>query len=185
MTGLIPYSAADASIRTENIPPHLFLGMAMREPNLHTLDLHGLTWVEAEASFIEFYNQTLSRPGNAAIRLDIVHGYGSTGIGGVLVTRLRKFLNRYASRLEFHPGEKVDLNPGHTIVVPLKPLPPLKDQLSQEIWDFCARPRSQSKIIGKFRRHGEMVVLSTIKTLEKQKRLTPSNQGSHKIYQAV
>ena len=161
------------------------LGVAMPEPNLHTLDLHGLTWAEAESSFIEFYNQTLSQAGNAAVRLDIVHGYGSTGIGGVLVTRLRKFLERYASCLEFQPGEKVDLNPGHTIVVPLKPLPSLQDQLSQEIWNFCDRPRSQSKIIGKFRRHGEMTVLSTIKTLEKQKRLNPSNQGTHKLYQAV
>jgi len=159
--------------------------MTMREPNQHTLDLHGLTWAEAEASFIEFYNQTFSEAGKDAVRLDIVHGYGSTGIGGVLVTRLRRFLERYESCLEFQTGERVDGNPGHTIVVPLKPLPSLRDQLSQEIWDFCDRPRSQSKIIGKFRKHGEMVVLSTIKTLEKQKRLSPSNQGVHKLYQAV
>ena len=157
----------------------------MREPNLHTLDLHGLTWAEAEASFIEFYNQVLREVGKDSVRLDIVHGYGSSGIGGVLVTRLRRFLARYASCLEFKAGERVDGNPGHTIVVPLKPLPSLRDQLSQDIWDFCDRPRSKSKIIGKFRRHGEMVVLSTIKTLEKQKRLNPSNQGAHKLYQAV
>ena len=159
--------------------------MTMREPNLRTLDLHGLTWAEAEASFIEFYNQALREVGKDVVRLDIVHGYGSSGIGGVLVTRLRRFLARYASCLEFKVGERVDGNPGHTIVVPLKPLPSLRDQLSQDIWDFCDRPRSKSKIIGKFRRHGEMVVLSTIKTLEKQKRLNPSNQGAHKLYQAV
>ena len=70
-------------------------------------------------------------------------------------------------------------------MVPLKPLPSLRDQLSQDIWDFCDRPRSQGKIVGKFRRHGKTAVLSTIRTLEEQKRLRPSNQGAHKLYQAV
>ena len=157
----------------------------MHGSNLRILDLHGLTWAEAEASFIEFYNQTLRQVGKGAVGLDVVHGYGSTGNGGVLRTRLRGFLGRYEPCLDFQTGEKVDGNPGHTIVVPLKPLPSLLDQLSQDIWDFCDRPRSQSKIIGKFRRHGQTAVLSTIKTLEKQKRLRPSNQGAHNLYQAV
>ena len=159
--------------------------MTMHGFNRRILDLHGLTWAEAEASFIEFYNQTLCQVGKGAVGLDVVHGYGSTGIGGVLLTRLRGFLARYEACLDFQTGEKVDGNPGHTIVVPLKPLPSLRDQLSQDIWDFCDRPRSQSKIIGKFRRHGETAVLSTIKTLEKQKRLRTLNQGSHKLYQAT
>ena len=157
----------------------------MKRPNLRTLDLHGLTWAEAEASFIEFYNQTLRQTGKDSVGLDVVHGYGSTGTGGVLRIRLRGFLRRNESRLDFQTGEKVDGNPGHTIVVPLKPLPSLQEQLSQDIWDFCDRPRSQSKIIGKFRRHGTIEVLSTIRTLEKQKRLRQSNQGAHKLYQAV
>ena len=146
----------------------------MHGSNLRILDLHGLTWAEAEATFIEFYNQTLRQAGK-----------DSVGLGGVLLTRLRGFLGRYESCLDFQTGEKVDGNPGHTIVVPLKPLPSLRDQLSKDIWDFCDRPRSQSKIIGKFRRHGETAVLSSIKTLEKQKRLRPSNQSAHKLYQAV
>jgi len=157
----------------------------MHGSNLRILDLHGLTWAEAEATFIEFYNQTLRQAGKNSVGLDVVHGYGSTGTGGVLLTRLRGFLGRYESCLDFQAGEKVDGNPGHTIVVPLKPLPSLRDQLSQDIWDFCDKPRSQSKIIGKFRRHGETAVLTSIKALEKQKRLRPSNQGAHKLYQAV
>ena len=99
----------------------------MREPNLRSLDLHGLTWAEAEASFIEFYNQAFREVGKDVARLDVVHGYGSSGIGGVLVTRLRRFLGRYESCLEFKAGERLDGNPGHTIVVPLKPLPSLRD----------------------------------------------------------
>ena len=157
----------------------------MHRSNLRTLDLHGLTWTEAEAAFIEFYNQTLRHAGKDAVGLDVVHGYGSTGTGGGLGIRLRRFLGTNGSRLEFQTGEKVDGNPGHTVVVPLKPLPSLRDQLSQRIWDFCDRPRSQSKIIGKFRRHGETAGLNTIKTLEKQKRLRTLNQGSHKLYQAA
>ena len=160
----------------------------MHRPNLRNLDLHGLTWAEAEASFIEFYNQTLHQVhqnGPGAVRLDVVHGYGSTGIGGVLRTRFRGFLGRNESFLDFQTGEKVDGNPGHTIVIPLKPLRSIQDQLSQNIWDFCNRPRSQSKIIGKFRKHGESTVLSTIRTLERQKRLRPSNQGTHKLYQSM
>ena len=157
----------------------------MNESSLHILDIHGLTWAESEASFIEFYNQTLRQARKGATRLDVVHGYGSSGAGGVLRTRLRGFLVRYESCLDFQTGEKVDGNPGHTIVVPLKPLPSIRDQLSQDIWDFCNKPRSQRKIIGKFRRHGQMAVMSTIKTLEKQKRLCPSNQGAHKLYQSM
>ena len=52
----------------------------MHGPNLRILDLHGLTWAEAEASFIEFYNQTVRQAGKDAVRLDVVHGYGSTGL---------------------------------------------------------------------------------------------------------
>ena len=66
----------------------------MHGPNLRILDLHGLTWAEAEASFIEFYNQTVRQADKDAVRLDVVHGYGSTGTGGVLLTRLRGFLGR-------------------------------------------------------------------------------------------
>ena len=44
----------------------------MHGPNLRILDLHGLTWAEAEASFIEFYNQTVRQAGKDAVRLDVV-----------------------------------------------------------------------------------------------------------------
>ena len=50
--------------------------------------------------------------------LDVVHGYGSTGEGGVIRGRLRGFLERHNDCLEFRPGENVDGNQGHTIVIP-------------------------------------------------------------------
>jgi hypothetical protein len=150
-----------------------------------TLDLHGLTWTEAQAAFIDFYNSAVRRTDGNAGRLDVVHGYGSTGTGGVLRTRLRGFLERYNSYFEFQPGENVDGNLGHTIVVPLKPLPSLGEQLAEDIWAYCERPRTQSKIIGKFRRHGTTEVVGAIKALEKQQRLHTLIRGPLRLYQAV
>ena len=108
------------------------------------------------------------------------HGI-SPNRSGVIALPAASIVGGYESYFDFQTGEKVDGNQGHTIVVSLKPLPSLRDQLSQDIWDFCDRPRSQSKIVGKFRRHGETAVLSTIRTLEEQKRL----RRAHKLYQAV
>ena len=149
------------------------------------LDLHGMTWTEAETAFIEFYNGAVRQAGGNPVRLNVVHGYGFKGTGGVLRARLRGFLGRYKTCLEFQPGENVDGNRGHTIVVPLKPLPSLGDQMVEEIWAYCEVPRAQSKIIGKFRRHGETEVLVAIKGLEKQQRLRALNRGAVRLYQAA
>ena len=89
-----------------------------------SLDLHGHTWAEALEAFIEFYNGSFQGPENTPVgRLEIVHGYGSTGEGGVLRSRLRGFLHRHEDCLEFRLGEDLDSNKGHTIVIPIKPLP--------------------------------------------------------------
>lgn len=158
----------------------------MTSADAHTLDLHGLTWTEALPAFIEFYNTAVRQAGeNSPIRLDVVHGYGSTGVGGVLRTRLRGFLERHNSYLEFQPGENVDGNRGHTIVVALKPLPSLGAHLGEEIWAYCEEPRTLSKITGKFRRHGETEVLRAIKVLEKQQRLRALMHGALRLYQAA
>lgn len=159
----------------------------MPSTDAHTLDLHGLTWSEAQAAFIEFYNSAVRQAGGKATsRLDVVHGYGSTGTGGVLRTRLRGFLERQSSCLEFVPGENMDGNRGHTIVVPLKPLVSLGEQLEEEIWAYCVQPRTLSKITGKFRRHGDPEVLHAIHALEKQQRVRAVREkGALRLYQAV
>ena len=46
----------------------------MHGPNLRILDLQGLTWAEAEASFIEFYNLTIRQAGKGADGLAGGHG---------------------------------------------------------------------------------------------------------------
>ena len=71
------------------------------------IDLHGKTWHEALPEFIAFYNEALHHAGGGpAARLNVIHGYGSTGAGGVLRKRLHNYLAEQArlGRLEFTPG---------------------------------------------------------------------------------
>ena len=100
-------------------------------------------------------------------------------------SRLRGFLQRHENCLEFRLGEKVDGNQGHTIVIPMKVLPDTRDLLIEQVWEFCATPKTPSKITGKFRRHGDREVLQAIRILEQQRRLEVTQKGSHKLYRAV
>lgn len=133
------------------------------------LDLHGKTWNEAKADFIEAYNEIHSQPGHDT--LDIVHGYGSTGQGGVIRGRIRAYLDRYPNHLNYKTGESFDGNKGHTIVTPVKPLPSLENQLGEEIWDYCSEPRPLSKIASKFHRQPFPKIQQAIEELVSQRRL--------------
>jgi len=141
-------------------------------PKPMKLDLHGKTWAEAKADFIESYNWAAGHSGREP--LDVVHGYGSTGQGGVIRGRLRAFLERYPSHLSYRPGEEVDGNSGHTIVTPVRPLPTEKDQLAEEIWEYCSQPRTMSRVMGKFRKHGDPRVKCALDDLVSHHRLTRS-----------
>ena len=147
-----------------------------------TLDLHGQTWAEGLAEFIEIYNDTLRQTGGA---IDVVHGYGSTGEGGILRTRLRAFLQRYEAHLEFSPGEEVDANQGHTVVVPKTPLPGLDAMLAERVWDYCQKPKARGKIMGRFRRHGQPKTKQAIRSLERQGRLRMVKGRRETTYQSV
>ena len=159
----------------------------------HSIDFHGQTWADALPEFIALYNRALatqSNPGNhggssGSSTLDLIHGYGSTGAGGILKRRLRAYLARHTDRLEFRPGEDVDGNQGHTLVTPAQPLPATADLLAEQILEYCETPRTQSKITGKFRRHGDPQTLQAIRTLARQGRLRPDPHGKIKRYQAV
>ena len=83
------------------------------------------------------------------------------------------------------PGKGVDGNQGHTIVVPSKPLPSTGDALAAQVWAYCERAKGKSKIIGKFRKHGEPRVIEAIRALERQKRLRTVHKGRVKSYEAV
>ncbi len=149
------------------------------------LDLHGKTWAEALREFVDAYNRAVQPGGHACRTLTVIHGYGSTGSGGVLRTRFRRFLERHGSRLEFTPGEKVSLNPGYTLVTPKYPLPGADAALCELVWDYCEQPKTLSKIVGQFRRFGNPQVQQAVRSLEGQKRLRKTVKARNSLYQAV
>ena len=147
------------------------------------LDFHGKNWSESLAAFIDLYNHAVRQQSGGS--LDIIHGYGSTGTGGILRKRIRGYLQRQGERLQFQPGEEVDGNQGHTVVVPIQPLLEATDLLLEQILEYCDSPRAQSKITGRFRRHGDPQVLAALRTLEKQRRLRTVQRGRVKEYEAL
>ena len=152
---------------------------------MSSLDLHGKTWTEALAEFLDFYNRSVPHRDESTLTLDIVHGYGSSGTGGVLRQRLRAFLAKYPECLEITPGETIDDNPGHTVVTPIRRLPDTGGLLAEHIWEYCDTPRTLSKITGRFRRYGDPQVQQAVKTLQRQGRLREVRKGRLKEYAAV
>ena len=148
------------------------------------IDLHGLTRIEAIEAFIKFYNSRVKK-GNLS-PFEVIHGYGSSGVGGVLLKIIRGFLSGFPDELDFDSGKNpFSINPDSTRVIPKKPLPDALDLLGEEILDFCDSPKTITKITGKFHRFEETKIIFSIKLLIKQKRLKSFNKGSYKVYQAV
>ncbi len=150
-----------------------------------SLDLHGRTWREALEEFTALYNTALESTVDSGVAtITVVHGYGSTGEGGVIRTRLRAFLQRCGDRLEFTAGEDLDDNPGCTVVMPRKTIPDSLDLLAEQIWEYCTTPKSKSKVTRRFRRHGEPKVLQAVKLLESQGRLHKRRGNKIGLFQA-
>lgn len=156
----------------------------------YSIDFHGQTWADALPEFIALYNRALAEQAggggsSGGVTLDVIHGYGATGVGGVLKRRIRGYLARHTERLEFRPGEDVDGNQGHTLVTPARPLPEADELLAEQILEYCETPRAQSKITGRFRRYGDPQTLQAIRSLERQGRLRAAPGGRVKRYRAV
>ena len=116
----------------------------------------------------------------------MVHGYGSSGVGGVLQKRFRKYLGRFEGRLEFKTGEETDGNPGWTQVQAVSPLPDDDEDLEDLILDYCQQPRTMDKIAGKFRRYGDPKVRQTVQSLQKSPPLLARTTKSKNVmYQAI
>jgi hypothetical protein len=132
------------------------------------IDLHEMTVTEALDYFIGTYNS------NKGQSLKIIHGYGSTGVGGKIRSAVRNFIesNRNCfSRIEF--GEYIDRNQGYTIVYYRSELPQKDDILKEKIRNFCAiTPKTMEKIAGEFRRFGTGAVNQAVKELVTSGRLT-------------
>ena len=85
-----------------------------------SVNLHSLTVAEAIREFVRFYNACV-RSGYRG-RLEVIHGYGSSGSGGVIREELRRYLKAHEEVFgEFLAGESLR-NPGVTILYPRETL---------------------------------------------------------------
>jgi hypothetical protein len=147
------------------------------------LDLHGYTVDEAIRLFVDFYNRHVKSGSEDS--LHIIHGYGSSGEGGKIRTKLRTFLAAATDKLDWRPGEDVEANQGMTIVFPRKVLPAIESRLATAILAYCSIPRTESKIAGEFRKHAPKEVKETIRMLVRQGRIREIMKGGHATYTAV
>jgi hypothetical protein len=131
------------------------------------IDLHEMTVTEALDYFIGTYNS------NKGQSLKIIHGYGSTGVGGRIRSAVRNFIELNKScfnRIEF--GEILERNQGYTIVYYRSELPDPNDVLKEKIRDYCAMsPKTKEKIVGDFRKFGSGAVMQVLKELVSSGRL--------------
>ena len=146
------------------------------------LDLHGLTVAEATERFVEQYNLRVQRGQLGG--WTVVHGYGSTGAGGVIRQRLRGLLDHHPDKLRYEPGELYG-NPGWTWVYPRLRLPDRQERLALEIAGFCAEPKAEEKIIAKFAGQGGIRVREVVRSLVNQGRLKTTRKGMKTAYQAA
>lgn len=87
-----------------------------------SIDLHNLTVAEALREFVRFYNGCV-RSGYRG-RVEVIHGYGSNGVGGTIRQELRAFLKVHSEIFgEFLAGESLR-NPGVTVVYVKETLAP-------------------------------------------------------------
>lgn len=144
------------------------------------LDLHGCTITGALDIFVRTYNEKLGRKDKSPIR--VIHGYGASGNGGEIRKRLRKFLEKYPQKTHFERGEQTIGNPGITIVFPEKLLPTPLEGLALDILIYCQKGKSEEKIIGKYRRYGQLEVKAQLRDLERLGRISTYRKGKYKYY---
>ena len=79
-----------------------------------SIDLHKFTVAEALREFVRFYNACV-RSGYRG-RVEVIHGYGSNGVGGTIRQELRAYLKAHEDVFgEYLAGESLR-NPGVTVV---------------------------------------------------------------------
>ncbi|ADU66807.1 Smr/MutS family protein [Desulfurispirillum indicum] len=143
-----------------------------------SLDLHHLSPIAAIDLFVEHYNRAIGS--GERHPMEIIHGYGSSGEGGVIRRHLHRLLAAHPEHLTFEPAPGG--NPGATIVLPRKPLPSTTSLLASEILEYCQNPKTKEKIAGKFRQHGDAKVIAAISSLQKEGALKMIQKGKHKCF---
>ena len=144
------------------------------------LDVHGLTVNEALKVFVEFYNRHARSSSREPLR--VIHGWGSSGEGGKIRTKLRQLLTDAQPNLEWKAGEDLEGNPGVTIVYPRKVIQPRENELEAEILEFCSIPRTESKIAGQFRKYEPREIKQAIRTLLRRGQIKEITRVNHTAY---
>ena len=148
------------------------------------VDLHGHTWAEALDAFERECRSALSRSGSGA-EIRVIHGYGSTGSGGVLRDRMRAFCRRFPHSFSVSRGEDLDANPGISVVKVLGSFPDATERLANDMLEYRRRPRTKGEIDGRFRRHGTPQVNAAIGLLRRGGRLLRTrNSRGRTVYAA-
>ena len=145
--------------------------------NSTELDLHGQTWADALAAFEAECDREIARSNGGPFKIRVIHGYGSTGQGGVIKDRLRAFCARFPEHLEATAGEKLDGNAGMTHVTVSGSFPNETERLAEEIHRYCRRGRTTGEIDGRFRRHGKPRIAQATALLKRQGRLARTRNG--------
>jgi hypothetical protein len=137
-----------------------------------------MTCDDAIRFFIKKYNEVFKNGYRG--KIEVIHGYGSGGKGGVIKKRLRTFLTENKNSLNF----VIDANPGVTFVTPMKSIPDMKNAISRDLLEFCKdSPKSMDKIKGNFfKKYTNKEIVSTVNSLSKKGELETLLKKNHKVY---
>jgi hypothetical protein len=130
---------------------------------MYEIDLHGMTVVEA-ISYLETKCNSMSITEECQIK--VIHGYGASGNGGKIKNAVLKFVEKHKDILRHISGEKVEQNPGYTILYLKKKLNITDIGPGNEIIEYLSVPRTIEKISGEFRKYGMPKIMDSLKKLE-------------------
>ena len=155
--------------------------MSQKSPN-DELDLHGLTVAEAIEQFVQHYNTRVDNNQFGCLR--IIHGYGSSGKGGVIRASLRAFLDEHLDKLRYEAGDDYS-DPGWTLVYPKVRLPDQRERMATAILSFCSEGKTEEKILREFTKLGKVQVKQVVRSLAQQGKLKIMKSRAKVLYQAA
>jgi hypothetical protein len=162
-----------------------------------TIDLHGFSVEEAMYEFVSFYNKCVK--GGYRGRIEVIHGWGSSGSGGAILRKLRDYVAENSGRFESVTDGGDIGNPGVTILYPKQLVPAFPEPTSSQnaeptssknivqdaILRFCKEPKSERKILAKLRGHFTFpIVRAELRAMVNESRLEVTKTDSEVLYRA-
>lgn len=146
------------------------------------IDLHGLDVDEALKTFVSHCNKLFA--GGYRGDVDVIHGYGSSGRGGVITSRLKGFLAGHAEY--FALTEWAGGNPGVTTLRQLKLLPADKTGgIEQQVLYSLRTPKAEAKILARFHFRPAVEVRKILRDLRREGRIQEVTRNATKAWSAV